>query len=128
MTTADQFDKAWRLTFNDKDFSLVDEIYHPDYKALVAYFGMEVHHDADKVVVSTGRDLIVATTPRVLFEDEDFFRIHRYNKHKDADIFASNTTSITYKDGKIITQKSVIEELDYEPSAGQDWNWEDYEW
>ena len=73
--------------------------------------GMEVNLDADKAVVSTVRDLIVATTPRVLFEDEDFLRIHRYNKHKDADIFASNTTSITYKDGKIITQKSVIEEL-----------------
>ena len=49
-------------------------------------------------------------------------------KGKDADIFASNTTSITYKDGKIITQESVIEELDYDPSAGQDWNWIDYEW
>ena len=89
---------------------------------------MEVNLDADKAVVSTVRDLIVATTPRVLFEDEDFLRIHRYNKHKDADIFASNTTSITYKDGKIITQKSVIEELDCDPSAGQDWNWKDYEW
>ena len=82
MTKAEQFDKAWRLAFKEKDFSLVDEIYHPDYKALDAYSGMEVNLDADKAVVSTVRDLIVATTPRVLFEDEDFLRIHRYNKQK----------------------------------------------
>ena len=128
MTKVEEFEKAWRLAFKEKDFSLVDEIYHPDYRALDAYSGMEVNLDADKAVVSTVRDLIIATTPRVLFEDEDFLRIHRYNKHKDADIFASNTTSITYKDGKIITQESVIEELDYDPSTGQDWNWKDYEW
>ena len=36
--------------------------------------------------------------------------------------------SLTYKDGKIINQKYLIEELDYDPSEGQDWNWEDYEW
>jgi hypothetical protein len=37
------------------------------------------------------------------------------------------TTSITYKDGQIITQHSEVEELDYDPSEGQDWNWADYE-
>ena len=29
MTKAEQFDKAWRLAFKEKDFSLGDEIYHP---------------------------------------------------------------------------------------------------
>ena len=44
-----------------------------------------------------------------------------------ADIFASNTTSITYKDGKIITQETIGERDLPDPSEGQDWNWEDYE-
>ncbi len=101
MTKAEQFDKVWRLAFKEKDFSLVDEIYHPDYKALDAYSGMEVNLDADKAVVSTVRDLIVATTPRVLFKDEDFLRIHRYNKHKDADIFASLQHLSPIKMGKL---------------------------
>ena len=35
--------------------------------------------------------------------------------------------SIHYKDGKIINQETVIEELECDPSEGQDWNWEDYE-
>ena len=30
MTKAEKFEKAWRLEFKE-DFSLVDEIYHPDY-------------------------------------------------------------------------------------------------
>ena len=56
-----------------------------------------------------------------------FLRIQRYNRHRDAEVFASVTTSITYKDGLIITQQSEVEELDYDPSEGQDWIWEDFE-
>ena len=34
MTRTEAFEKAWRLVAKEKDYSLVDEIYHPDYKAL----------------------------------------------------------------------------------------------
>ena len=126
MTRAEAFDKAWRLGIKG-DFSLVDEIYHPDYKALDAYSGVEVNLEADKEVASTLGDLLIGTYPVVLSEDKNFLRIHRYNRHLGAEIFASVITSISYKDGQIITQHSEVEELDYDPSEGQDWNWEDYE-
>ena len=126
MTRAEAFDKAWRLGIKG-DFSLVDEIYHPDYKALDAYSGVEVNLEADKEVASTLGDLLIGTYPVVLSEDKNFLRIHRYNRHLGAEIFASVTTAITYKDGLIITQQSEVEELDYDPSEGEDWNWEDYE-
>ena len=126
MTKAEAFDKAWRLGIKG-DFSLVDEIYHPDYKALDAYSGVEVNLEADKEVASTLGDLLIGTHPVVLSEDKNFLRIHRYNRHLGAEIFASVTTAITYKDGLIITQQTEVEELDYDPSEGQDWNWEDYE-
>ena len=35
-------------------------------------------------------------------------------------------TAITYNDGKIITQESVGEGVQTDPSEGQDWSWEDY--
>ena len=35
-------------------------------------------------------------------------------------------TAITYNDGKIITQESVGERVQTDPSEGQDWSWEDY--
>ena len=126
MTRAEAFDKAWRLGIKG-DFSLVDEIYHPDYKAVDAYSGVEVNLEADKEVASTLGDLLIGTHPVVLSEDKNFLRIHRYNRHLGAEIFASVTTAITYKDGLIITQQTEVEELGYDPSEGQDWNWEDYE-
>ena len=126
MTRAEAFDKAWRLGIKG-DFSLVDEIYHPDYKALDAYSGVEVNLEADKEVASTLGDLLIGTHPVVLSEDKNFLRIHRYNRHLGAEIFASVTTAIAYKDSLIITQQTEVEELDYDPSEGQDWNWEDYE-
>ena len=126
MTRAEAFDNAWRLGIKG-DFSLVDEIYHPDYKAVDAYSGVEVNLEADKEVASTLGDLLIGTHPVVLSEDKNFLRIHRYNRHLGAEIFASVTTAITYKDGLIITQQTEVEELDYDPSEGQDWNWEDYE-
>ena len=126
MTRAEAFDKAWRLGIKG-DFSLVDEIYHPDYKALDAYSGVEVNLEADKEVASTLGDLLIGTHPVVFSEDENFLRIHRYNRHLGAEIFASVTTAITYKDGLIITQPPEVEELDYDPSEAQDWSWEDYE-
>ena len=31
------------------------------------------------------------------------------------------------KFGKVIGQQTMREQLDYDPSEGEDWNWEDYE-
>ena len=30
-------------------------------------------------------------------------------------------------EGRIITQKTISEELNHDPGKGQDWKWEDYE-
>ena len=126
MTRTEAWEKAWRLVAKEKDYSLVDEIYHPDYKAVSHMTGVEVNLEADKEVASTLGDLLIGTHPVVLSEDENFLRIHRYNRHLGAEIFASVTTSITYKDGQIITQQYEVEELYYDPSDCKDWNWEDY--
>ena len=127
MTKAETFIEAWRLAAREEDFSLVDKIYHPDYSAFDHSAGVEVNLESDKQVILTLRHEIKATTPTIVSESDNFLQLHRYNRYRDADIFNSITTSIHYKDGKIINQESVIEELDYDPSKGQDWNWEDYE-
>ena len=127
MTKAETFIQAWRLAAREEDFSLVDKIYHPDYSAFDHSAGVEVNLEADKQVILTLRHEIKATAPTLVSERDNFLQLHRYNRYRNADIFNSITTSIHYKDGKIINQESVIEELDYDPSEGQDWNWEDYE-
>jgi hypothetical protein len=36
MTRPEAFDKAWRIAIKENVFSLVDKIYHLDYRAFVA--------------------------------------------------------------------------------------------
>ena len=126
MTRTEAFEKAWRLGADKKDFSLVDEIYHPDYKAVDVMTGVEVNLEDDKAQIIALNEEVTVGPYKTLSETEDFLQVQacvRINK----EVFFKNTTSITYKDGKIITQKSETEDLNDDPSEGQDWSWEDYE-
>ena len=88
---------------------------------------MKVDLNKDKTIGSElGKSMIIGPQT-ILFEDKNKVKIQTFDKYKDADIFQITTTEITYKDGKIITQKSETEDLNDDPSEGQDWNWEDYE-
>ena len=127
MTKAEQFDKAWRLAFKINDFSLVDEIYHPDYSAPDPNTGIVVNLEDDKVIVSTVREQYTIGYCRPIFESEAFVCLHRFFGSRKEDVYTSTVSAITYKDGKILKQETVSEALDYDPSEGQDRNWEDYE-
>ena len=63
-----------------------------------------------------------------IYENDEFVCIHRFSRIANKDVFYEVLTAITYENGKVITQQMVRQELDYDPSKGQDWNWEDYEW
>ena len=126
MTKAEIFRKAWKLA-GKKDFSLVDEIYHPEYSAFDKIAGVEVNLEEDKTIAASLGDTWTVSDHMILDENENFLKIHRYTKYKEAEIYTSMTTFINYKDGKIISQSTDVEELDHDPSEGQDWNWEDYE-
>ena len=127
MEKVEAYNKAWRLGAKSNDFSLVDKIYHPDFKAVDAVSGVEVNIEAFKEALNTLRESIVITPAEVIVENDNFLKAHRYNRYTEADIFNSVTVSLFYKDGKIINQETVFQELDQDPSEGQDLNWEDYE-
>jgi len=42
-------------------------------------------------------------------------------------MFYSVMTAIKFKNGKVIYKQANWNELEEDPSEGQDWNWEDYE-
>ena len=46
MTRAEAFDKAWRIAIKENVFSLVDKIYHLDYRVFVAQAEVEVNLEA----------------------------------------------------------------------------------
>ena len=126
MTKGEAYLRAWKLGFKG-DFSEINEIYHPEYSAIDDATGVKVNLNMDKTIGSELGKSIIIWPQTILFEDENKVKIQTFDKYKDADIFQITTTEITYKDGKIVTQKTVAEELDYDPSEGEDWNWEEYE-
>ena len=71
MNRAEEFDKAWKLGLKG-DFSLVDEIYHPEYTAFDNTSGVEVNLEADKIAVSTIREIIIFGPRKILFKDDNF--------------------------------------------------------
>ena len=99
MTRTEAFEMAWKLAAKEKDFSLVDEIYHPDYKVVVSITGIEVNLAADKEVYLALIEHLILTPAKTVDEGKDFLRIERYTKYRETDIFMSGTTTITYKDG-----------------------------
>ena len=128
MTKAEQFDRAWKLGLKGY-FSLVDKIYHSEYRAVHKSLDVEVDIEADKIVISTYSKLMIFGPFHVIFENEEFLCLERNVRMmvEGQPIYNTLITAITYNDGKIITQESVGERVQTDPSEGQDWNWEDYE-
>ena len=63
VTKAEAFDEAWRLA-SKGDFSMVDEVYHPDYRAFDAYAEVEVNLEAEKAAVETFSEILTPRTPK----------------------------------------------------------------
>ena len=126
MTKGETYEQAWWLGFKE-DLLQVDKLYHPEYSTIDHTTGIKSNLNDDKVVVSTLSDSIVLGAYEVMSEDEKNLTIRVYSRFKDYEIFRCATTYATYKDGKIITQKTDGRELDCDPCEGQEWNWEDFE-
>ena len=125
MNKAEAFDKATRLAMKG-DLKLYDEIVHSDYESMNQQ--VPVNKEMSKSILSGIGDLITVGPMQKIYESEEFVCIHRYSRVANADVFNSVMTAIKYKNGKVVNQQTVREELVYDPSEGQDWNWEDYEW
>ena len=129
MTKAEAYDKAWKLGCKGH-FSLVDEIYHPNYKSIDYRTGIEANIEDDKVIVSTLGESVVFDPRKALFEGEKFVYVEGFAKRQfniDDPSYGIMMMALSYQDDKIISQKTVSSDLDFDPSEDKDWNWEDYE-
>ena len=124
MTKAEEFDKATKSAMKG-DLTLYDEIVHSDYESMNQR--VSVNKEMSKSILSGIGDLIIVGPMQRVYENEEFVCIHRYSRVANVDVFNSVMTAITYQNGKVISQQTVREDLDYDPSEGEDWNWEDYE-
>ena len=129
MTKAEAYDKAWRLGCKGH-FSLVDEIYHPNYKSIDYRTGIEANIEDDKVIISKLGESVVFGPCKALFEGEDFVCVEGFAKRQfniDDPSYEITMMALSYQDDKIISQKTVSSDLDFDPSEDKDWNWENYE-
>jgi hypothetical protein len=127
MTKAEECDKARRLAYKG-DFSLVEKLYHPDCTHFDHRVGMELNFDMQSAVMSAYENITFGPC-RVIYENTDFLCIHRYvrNSLTREPAYWAMISGINYKDGKVIRHETTREDLDYDPSENQNWNWEDYE-
>ena len=127
MTKAEEFDQARRLAYKG-DFSLVEKLYHPDFKHFDHRVGLEVNLDMQSAVMSAYENITFGPY-RVIYENTDFLCIHRYvrNSLTREPAYWAMISGINYKDGKVIRHETTREDLDYDPSENQNWNWKDYE-
>ena len=104
MTKADQFDKALRLVFKNENFSLVDQIYHPNYSAPDPNTGIVVNLEDDKVIVSSVRETYMIGFFKPIFESDEFVCLHRFFGSRKEDVHTStiSISAITYRNGKIL--------------------------
>ena len=100
MTKAEAYEKAWRIAFKNNDFSLVDEIYHPEYSAFDFRAGLEVNLDSDKVIVSTYGESFRSGPFKKIFENDEFLCVERYLKSAmtNPPTYYSSLSAVTYKD------------------------------
>ena len=127
MTKAEEFDKARRLAYKG-DFSLVEKLYHPDCKHFDHRVGLEVNLDMQSALMTAYENTTFGPY-RVIYENEDFLCIQRYGRNRLTReiLYMTLISGVNYRDEKIVRHETAIEYLDYDPSEGQDWNWEDYE-
>ena len=126
MTKAEAFVEAWRLAANG-DFSLVDQIYHPQYSFQDEVTGIIIRLETDKRVAASIHKNFLHGPYRIIHESDVFLCLQRYAKNRFADAYHNVVTAITYLEGKIITQESFPSGMGNDPSKGKNWNWEDYE-
>ena len=127
MTKAEEFDKARRLAYKG-DFSMVDKLYHPDCKHFDHRVGLEVNLDMQSALMTAYENTTFGPY-RVIYENEDFLCIQRYGRNRLTReiLYMTLISGVNYRDEKIVRHETAIEYLDYDPSEGQDWKWEDYE-
>ena len=129
MTRGEEFERLQFRAIREKNDSLLESLFHPDRTYESNLIPTELKGiDEENIFWETLKEDVNAATHKVIYEDENQIHSHKYYKLKSADAFYSVVQKVTLKDGKIFHQHEEYEDLDYDPSVGQPWTWEDVLW
>ncbi len=128
MTKAEEFEKAWRLAYTKKDYSLIKPLLHPQYRMFDHRMGMVMDFETEKSLIETLSPFLTMGPWKILYENDDVYVARLFSKHSDKEPrFLAIMATANLQDGKLIYAEIVREVLDFDPSEESDWNWEDYE-
>ena len=68
MATAADFEKAWRLGYLNKDYSLIKTMLHPDYRCFDYRMGLEIDFEAEKSLMETISPFLTLGPWKLLYE------------------------------------------------------------
>ena len=130
MTKAEEYEQAMRLGFKG-DFSIVNRLFHQTkFRAFDQggiYRGLVVDLDTMKTIWLTLSETAILGPFRTIYENSEFLCVHSLRKYKgNISRFQATVFHLKYECGEIVHSEIIPCELDYDPSDGQDWNWEDY--
>ena len=129
MTKLDKLFKAHKLAIKTGDFSLLDEIHHPEFSIYDPKTGFTNNYDYWKVMLGTSSGIFIYGPRHIVYESDDFVCLQMLNRRDLGNgmfDYYLGMTGITFQSEKVIKQSHTFENLDDDPSEGQNWNWEDY--
>ena len=129
MTRGEEFERLQFRATREKNNSLLESLFHPDctYESNLVPTELKGRGE-ENIMWDTLGEEVHAGTQKVIYESENQIHVHKYYKLKSTDAFYSVVQKVTLKDGKIFHQHEEYEDLDYDPSEGQPWTWEDVLW
>ena len=128
MARAAKFEKAWRLAYTKTDYSLLKSLLHTDYQMYDHRMGIKVDFETEKSLIGTLSPFLTLGPREILYENEDVYAAMQFSKYIEKyPRYLAKIGTANLQNGKLIYAKIVREVLDFAPSEGQDWNWEDYE-
>ena len=115
MTKMEEYENAWGLALTEKDFSLVDTLYHPMYRTPAdPILGFDTTLEDDKTTFFDYITMVLIGARPKIYEDENQLYYEEYHKYKDSDVFMLVKYTFTYEGKKIIRRDVVFEELNYD--------------
>ena len=128
MTKGEELAVAWRRGYMRKDYSLIEPLLHQEYLCTDYRMGLDANFESEKALMETISPFLILGAWKIIYENDDVYVLRVFAKYNETHprYIATMVTGV-FRDGKIFRHEVVREILDYDPSEGQDWNWEDYE-
>jgi hypothetical protein len=119
----------FRVIYENEEFLCVHRYVkwtQPNKKCLYEYTKTYKTDSSDNIYTNVDTSNAATENSAPFVFKRDIFGTQQEQGIKEL-IYWTMISGLNYKNGRIIRHETAFEELDYDPSDNQDWNWEDFE-